>query len=203
MSKVIEYHLSEDVLDKVMHLFWGKGFFATSIDEVVKITGLNRGAIYKYFGGKEQLYVAMLKRYLSQVTFQLTKPLLEPSDNPVSALQTFFSQFTQAMSIPVQQKGCFLVMTATDLPLKSDATNQVVNEFLSHLQQLLSDLLSQAIQQGICDATLDHQQTTSFLIGNIMGLMTLLRAQAPKVWVDEHIAAINQYLESLKYGACP
>jgi len=198
MPKVVEYHLSESILDKVMHLFWEKGFFATSIDEVVKITGLNRAAIYKHFGGKEQLYVAMLKRYLSQVTFQLTQPLLEPIDNPISALQTFFSQFTQAMSIPVQQKGCFLVMTATDLPLKSDAINHVVNEFLTQLQQLLSDLLAKAVQQGICSDELDCGQTTSFLIGNIMGLMTLLRSNAPNTLVDEHIAVMNQYLEQLK-----
>jgi len=202
MPKVVEYHLSEAILDKVMHLFWEKGFFATSIDEVVKITGLNRAAIYKHFGGKEPLYLAMLKRYLSQVTFQLTQPLLEPDENPITALQTFFTQFTQAMEIPVQQKGCFLVMTATDLPLKSDAINQVVNEFLAQLQQLLADLLAQAIQQGICDATLDYQQITSFLVGNIMGLMTLLRANAPKPLVDQHIAVINQYLENLKCEAC-
>ncbi len=201
MSRVIQYCLSEDVLDKVMHLFWEKGFFATSIDEVVKITGLNRSAIYRYFGSKEQLYVAMLRRYLSQITVQLTRPLVEPSSSSIIAIQTFFLQFTKIMQIPVQEKGCFLVMTATDLPLHSDVINQISNEFLKKLQQLFSDLLNQAIQQGICDAKLNCQQTTSFLLGNIMGLMTLFRAQASKTIVDEHIFGLNQYLEYLKCEA--
>lgn len=198
MPKVACYQLDDAVLDKVMHLFWGKGFFATSINELVTVTGLNRAALYKYFGGKEQLYVAMLRRYLNHVTTQLTSPLLKLKENPITALKAFFSQFTHEEHLSVQQNGCFLVMTATDLPLKNEVVDQIISDFLDQLRKLFLNLLSQAVQDELCCSSLPKEQTTSFLIGNTMGVMTLLRAQVPKYLVEEHIAGINQYLENLK-----
>ena len=56
MSQVIQHSLSEEILDKTMALFWGKGYFNTSIDDIAVVTGLNRAALYKYFGGKTSYF---------------------------------------------------------------------------------------------------------------------------------------------------
>ena len=54
----------DDVLEKAMQIFWSQGFAGTSIQDLVKATGLNRGSLYGAFQDKENLYAEALDRYL-------------------------------------------------------------------------------------------------------------------------------------------
>lgn len=47
-------------------LFLRRGFTATSIDEVVKTTGVVRGSLYSIFGSKQGVFVAALKHAADQ-----------------------------------------------------------------------------------------------------------------------------------------
>ena len=60
--------LSEDRLDKAMRLFWEKGYYDTSIEDLMARTGLHRAAIYGEFGSKKKLFGALLTRYRATVT---------------------------------------------------------------------------------------------------------------------------------------
>src|SRR3990167_10863057 len=79
MARITQRVLSEEVLDKTMQLFWEKGFFNTSIEEILEVTGFNRAAIYNHFGDKKGLFIAMLQRYRAQITPKLTLPLTNQS----------------------------------------------------------------------------------------------------------------------------
>ncbi len=41
-----------------MTVFWRKGYEATSIDDLVQATGINRASMYGTFGSKEGLLLA-------------------------------------------------------------------------------------------------------------------------------------------------
>ncbi|GAB2666262.1 TetR/AcrR family transcriptional regulator [Kribbella swartbergensis] len=47
-------------------LFWRRGVAATGIQDVVAVTGLSRSSLYNAFGGKDELYLAAVRRYLDQ-----------------------------------------------------------------------------------------------------------------------------------------
>ncbi|MEU4608668.1 TetR/AcrR family transcriptional regulator [Kribbella sp. NPDC023972] len=47
-------------------LFWRRGVAATGIQDVVAATGLSRSSLYNAFGGKDELYLAAVRRYLDQ-----------------------------------------------------------------------------------------------------------------------------------------
>jgi TetR/AcrR family transcriptional repressor of nem operon len=53
-----------EVLTAVELLFWRKGIAATGIQDIVAATGLSRSSLYGSFGGKDDLYLAALQRYL-------------------------------------------------------------------------------------------------------------------------------------------
>ena len=62
MNRPREYK-KEDVLEAATGLFWAKGFEATSISELVELTGLNKHSMYREFGDKEGLFLASLDHY--------------------------------------------------------------------------------------------------------------------------------------------
>ncbi|MCC9311307.1 TetR/AcrR family transcriptional regulator [Kitasatospora sp. RB6PN24] len=54
----------EVALERAERLFWQHGAAGASIQDVVTATGLNRSSLYATFGGKQQLYLTALRRYL-------------------------------------------------------------------------------------------------------------------------------------------
>lgn len=68
-------HFDPDaVLGQVERLFWQRGAASTGIAEVVAATGLSRSSLYATFGGKQQLYVKALRRYVERRSQPVFKP---------------------------------------------------------------------------------------------------------------------------------
>ena len=62
MPKVETFN-KEQVLNNVIRLFHEKGYNATSMQDLVDATGLNRSSIYNSFGSKKELFQESLKTY--------------------------------------------------------------------------------------------------------------------------------------------
>ena len=48
------------VISQAIELFWNKGYEATTIEDILKVTELNRKKFNEFFGSKEQLYLEPL-----------------------------------------------------------------------------------------------------------------------------------------------
>ena len=49
----------QSIIEKSMQLFCVKGYFNTSIDAIVKATGLTKGGVYGHFRNKEEIWYAV------------------------------------------------------------------------------------------------------------------------------------------------
>ncbi len=52
-----------DVLERAMHAFWARGYEATSMEDLVAATGINRGSIYAAYTNKHALFMHALRHY--------------------------------------------------------------------------------------------------------------------------------------------
>ena len=50
-----------EVLEKATRAFWTHGYEATSMGDLVKATGINRGSMYAAFPSKRDLFLQVLK----------------------------------------------------------------------------------------------------------------------------------------------
>ena len=51
------------VISQAAELFWNKGYEATTIEDILKVTQLNRKKFNELFGSKEQLYLETFNYY--------------------------------------------------------------------------------------------------------------------------------------------
>lgn len=94
------------VLDAMMRVFWEKGFDATSIDDLVRATGLQRGSLYNAFGDKAGMYCRALRLYETEVQAALIHALR--GDDPKAALTRLFRQQLEAARDPRRPRGCMM-----------------------------------------------------------------------------------------------
>src|SRR6478736_7773971 len=78
----------EQALAKAAEAFWKHGYAATSLDDLVAATGMNRPSLYAAFGDKRDLYLKTLEYYRDE-SRALAREVL--ADNP--PLRVFLKRF--------------------------------------------------------------------------------------------------------------
>lgn len=81
-------------------LFTERGYDNTTLEDVAKIAGLTRGALYHHFGGKKGLFQAVLENVLYDYFVQLKKKL-RTFQSPWEKLLELIYDFLQACTTPV------------------------------------------------------------------------------------------------------
>jgi TetR/AcrR family transcriptional repressor of nem operon len=191
--------LSEAVLDKIMLLFWEQGYFHTSIQDLTAATGFNRAALYKHFGGKHGLFLAMLQRFRGKVVVEATSAIQDPSLG-MEGIKSFFMQFVQCSLETITAHSCFMLATASNLPQDEPEVAGVIAEFIHHLRALFYKNLrwQQAARQ--LNADINPEVTADFLVGNVVGLMSMLRTSSDPRMITNQVKGVLEYLDSLPSG---
>jgi AcrR family transcriptional regulator len=75
-----------EILDAATHEFADRGYDGARVDEIAARTRTTKRMLYYYFGGKEQLYVAVLERAYQQIRAAEQQSDVEHLD-PVTAIR--------------------------------------------------------------------------------------------------------------------
>lgn len=196
MPRAMISSVSEQVLDQAMRLFWERGYFDTSVDDLVAGTGLSRAAIYSAFGSKEQLFVALLERFRRLHTDLMLTPL-QGKDAALPELRAFFLRIRGALARRGSRLGCLLCATAADPSAHMPSVAPIIRTFLADLRSLMSGALLRAQQSGQLRYGGDVEPIASCLAANVVGLMTLARSPAPRSSVTRAVDGVLHYLDTL------
>jgi AcrR family transcriptional regulator len=98
----------EAVLDSVVRLFWRQGVDSTGVQDIVTATGVNRSSLYSTFGGKRNLYVAALRRYVAQRSQPIMRRLTEDTRGLPAISDFFEGLITTRCSGEYARWGCMI-----------------------------------------------------------------------------------------------
>ncbi|MEN0048710.1 MAG: TetR/AcrR family transcriptional regulator [Bacteroidota bacterium] len=130
-----------EVLEKAMNLFWTKGFYATSIQDLVNYLGINRASLYDTYGGKKKLFERAFTHYRDGNT-NIIKQILSTQPNIKVGFKKLFELAIQQSCSDSESKGCLVVNTTIEfipnekdfLPLISDNKKQFEQIFYEYLE---------------------------------------------------------------------
>jgi AcrR family transcriptional regulator len=78
--------IDERILDAAKTLFSSKGYHETSMDDIVRESGLSKGAIYGHFESKEKLFLAVHQKQLAESLGRMASGF-EPEDTASGKLR--------------------------------------------------------------------------------------------------------------------
>jgi len=147
--------------------FARKGYHRTTMDDIVRESGLSKGSIYWYFESKKALFMAMLDAWLEQVDRSLSElvgaslPTAEKLRQVAQVLVTIANSSREMVPILLD----FWAETSHD-PQITQRLAQVYAEYRC--------LLRRIVQEGIASGELrplDVDQVATILCGIYNGLM--------------------------------
>jgi TetR/AcrR family transcriptional regulator, transcriptional repressor for nem operon len=94
----------EEVVVKVMKLFWQRGYANTSIKDIVNETQVQPGSLYAFFGNKEELFRKALKRY----TREFLDDTMPQNLPPLKAIHLWLEHLIKVLSQDTKHKRLFI-----------------------------------------------------------------------------------------------
>lgn len=184
-----------DALDKAMRVFWAKGYFGTSIEDLVEATGVSRYGLYGEFGDKNGLFLAAFQHYKAN----MVRPLLDIIEQPgaaLGALRALFGMLAAFSRQPGGKLGCLVFNSINELGLHDDVTAAKILEVRELLAKGIRQMLSNAVNQGELPAGFDVQREADFLLGILHALPTMARSGAAPATIENVVSVALSTLES-------
>ena len=175
MTGVKKFDRSE-VLDRAMTTFWTRGYEATSIEDLVAATGINRGSLYGTFGDKRRLFLAALDHYWHTVVNAMMAALSDP--DPRRALERMFEALIRRTSDPRFPRGCLITNTSLECPTVGDDIARKIAERVGQQETAIYGVLRKAQAEGALSAAHDARALARFFLGVAWGINAVNRTVA-------------------------
>lgn len=180
------------VLDRAARAFWARGFEATSMAELVKATGINRGSLYAAFTDKRTLFLRSLEHY--------DKTYCASFLNDIAAACTpkeaIFAAFDAASAQhPDRPRGCLLINTALEMSPRDFEIAEYIDARLREVEDFFHGNIVLAVKDGAIRRDIDARATAQALLGLFIGLRVLTRAAARPAAISAIRSQVGAMLE--------
>ncbi|MBN6050942.1 helix-turn-helix transcriptional regulator [Nonomuraea sp. RK-328] len=156
-------------LDAALELFWERGYESTSMADLVERLGIGRASLYATFGGKHELYMKALERYLERQSPSPVELLSQPGP-ALPAVRRLVESYALQSSTKEGGRGCMIVNAAAELLPRDDEVRRFVDRNWEGLETALTSALIRARAQGELAAGKDPRTLARFLIVVLQGM---------------------------------
>ena len=181
-----------DVLARATQVFWLKGYEATSIQDLVDATGVNRGSLYNEFRDKAGLFAAVLDRYMAD---SAARKLIRAAEDgpPRATIEALFDDVVAGGCGDPARRGCLLTNTAVERSPLCPETAARVGAALVSVEDALLCLVQRGQALGEIAPWRDPRTLARFLLATIQGLRVMAKVTAdPSALRDVANLALEQ-----------
>lgn len=169
----------DDAIRGAKDVFWDRGYHDASLPDLLEGMGLTRGSFYKAFGDKRGLFLRALDAYIEDALREVGEAL-SAEGSAISAIRQALLRNADQSSGVVGLRGCFVVLTATEmLPGDKEVAGRVSRLF-RRLEDLYAGAIARAQAAGEIDPKQDAGTLARFLVCQIQGMRVLGKAKADR-----------------------
>jgi TetR/AcrR family transcriptional repressor of nem operon len=176
MSRPKEFN-PDDAIEKAMHVFWHKGYEATSIEDLLTAMNLNRGSLYDTFGDKRQLFLKVIDRYCHGFVAEKFS-LLDQLGPALPTLRRFIHGMIEGALADPQRRGCLIANTVMELSPHEKEIAGTLRQALKMAEDTFFKVLARAKQQGELKDDKDPRALARFLMTMMQGTIVMIKAGA-------------------------
>lgn len=165
----------EQALGTAMQLFWRKGYEATSLHDLLKVTGLSKSSFYQAFGSKHALFERSINRYKGDMVRDLREMLAKANSG-----REFIEQIFLAVAAETKGKnarrGCLVMNTASEFSQTDPVISNLVKQGTKAFCEVFEAAVIRAQEEGDINKGRDSKILASYLVTSMSGLKTQVKA---------------------------
>jgi AcrR family transcriptional regulator len=162
-----------NIIEKSLQLFSVKGYFNTSISDILQATGLTKGGLYCHFKSKEEVWRAVYDDAVDvwrSVVFKDVRAIADPLERIAQTIENVLLNY---LGKEIFDGGCFFVNMLVELSGQSDTMGRHILKGFVGFSKLFQSWLNEADTAGLLKADLNFREIADFIIITLNGAATL------------------------------
>jgi TetR/AcrR family transcriptional regulator, transcriptional repressor for nem operon len=175
--------------------FWATGYVATSVDDILAVTGLGKGSLYGAFGDKHQLFVRVFDDYCAETVVSARTALEGPDAQAYSRLCAYVRAVAQSIAEDTELRGCLLAKGTEELAGIDPVVGARAQHTFRELTELIVGCIEAAQRAGDIIATAVPEDLAGLILAVVRGMEALgkggARADAVRATAEAALALLH------------
>jgi TetR/AcrR family transcriptional repressor of nem operon len=168
--------IEDEALEKASHLFWKKGYVATSTEELLKTMKIGKGNMYHNFGNKREVLALVIKKYYEDFEENFTKSTRKSKD-PIAFIKSFFRDIAE-QKLSAHKSGCFMGNLIAELANTDPGMQHMAIKVLAKFENVLKSIVHEAQRNGQLKSKEDPTVLARYLL-NLWNGINITRRMYP------------------------
>ena len=186
------------IIAEALPLFSVKGYFNTSISDILAAAQLTKGGLYCHFQSKEDIWYAVYDEAV-RIWRQTVFAKLRTETDPLRRIEkTCDRVLGRYLEDEIFDGGCFFVNMLVELSGQSARMSRHILKGFVGFAKLFQDWLREADDNGQLRAGLDFKEVANFIVITLNGAATLFAASRDKAMLRRTNRQLQIYLTLLR-----
>ena len=186
------------IITESLQLFSVKGYYNTSVSDILAVCGLTKGGLYGHFASKEDIWYAVYDEAVSIWKGIVFNGIRSNSD-PLKRIEKFIeNDMRNYLGSDVFEGGCFFLNMLVELSGQSASMSKQILRGFVRLSGLLRSWLEEADQNGMLRENLDLKEVANFIIISLNGAAALYISSRDRSILDQTVLQLRFYIQQLK-----
>ena len=186
----------ERLVDSARELFWARGYEATSVADILERAEVHSGSLYHFFGGKEDLLLAVVDRYREFLWPNVFSSAIEDTEDPIERVFGVLAQYREALASNGCTRGCPIGNLALEVSDSHPAARAKLAENFEDWRLWVRRCFEEAGDRLPPDTDLDALAT--LVLTTMEGGVMLARVHKDLSLYDQSVAQLRAYIDRLQ-----
>lgn len=182
------------ILAHAIDLFNTRGYAASSLSDVMRATGLQKGGIYNHFESKEALALEAFDYAFGAISKLMWAAVRDYRD-PLERLRAIMGFFRDYFESPPFKGGCVLLNAAIESDDAFPALRERVRVAMDLWRKLIRQTVRRGVEQGVLRSTLEPDAVAAIMVSTLEGAYMLTRLYDDSSYLDRAIEHLNTLIE--------
>ena len=191
-------HTRQRIIEKAAIVFNQYGYAGSSINDIMQLTGLQRGGIYNHFKSKDEIALAAFD-YTIDLLHKTVMTEMLPKDRAIERLHALIDGFKCFSQHPSIIGGCPILNTAAESDDTHPALRQRTQAAVNQIRALIGSIVELGIRQKEISADADGEEVSLVIISTIEGGMMLSKLYGNYGYLDRAAKHLHDYIDTHDY----
>lgn len=176
-------------------LFYKKGYYNTSIDDILRVLTLSKGAFYYHFKSKEEFLINIVENIVFQQTYSMLVAPIEGAQDPLLALEKCIDNALETAEHNEMDSGSVLGNFINEFNGRNENVMKLLNEIVRVWEINLIACLQKGKTDGYIDRHMDSEAIATFIMSSYFGIRLLMVDGNSKLLRYKYMQQLRSYLK--------
>jgi TetR/AcrR family transcriptional regulator, transcriptional repressor for nem operon len=185
----------DQILDAAARLIHLRGYHGTSLDDVLRESGVGKGNFYYYFRSKEDLGFAIIDRVVERFLERTLEPaFVDLTADPLDQVRAFLDRLLEVQRQRNCVGGCPMGNLASELSDVHEGFRQRLADIFGRWRVTLATTLERGRESGRLRADLDAPSAAGFVVAALEGAILMAKVTKDISVMEKCVTELKQHL---------